>query len=85
MSLFNDYFMMKYDIYENTIPKYSKVKFITIINETCLVENVNNYNREWVMKCDIYPLCHKDKLNVIGDWSYSEYFDEIARKNNLKS
>jgi len=84
MSILNDYFMMKFDFYEDVIPKYSKVKFITIINNSCLVENVETNQRKWVMKCDIYPLCDRNKLDCSGHWSYSEHFDEIARKNNLK-
>lgn len=82
MSMLNDYFMMKYDFYKKTIPRYSKVKFITIINDSCLVENINNNKREWVMRYDIYPLCNINKLDVTGYWSYSEDFHEIAKEHN---
>ena len=82
MSMFNDYFMMKYDFYQETIPKYSRVKFITIINNSCLVENINTKKREWVMKCEIYPLCNKIKLDKKCEWSYSENFHNIAKEHN---
>jgi hypothetical protein len=85
MSILDDYFMMKFDFYEDVIPKYSKVKFITIINNACLVEDIKTNQRKWVMKYDIYPLCDRNKLNVVGDWSYSQFYDEIAKENNLKS
>ena len=81
--MLNDYFMMKYDFYEETIPKYSKLNFITIINNACLVEDINAKKRIWVMRYDIYPLCNKNKLDCYGYWSYCEYFDNIAKKNNL--
>lgn len=83
MSILNDYFMMKYDFHENIIPKYSKVKFITIINNACLVENIENNQRLWVMDYEIYPLCSKDKFHYNGHWSYCEYFHNIAIEYNL--
>lgn len=82
MSMLNDYFMMKYDFYKKTIPRYSRVNFITIINNCCLVENISTKKREWVAKSDIYPLCNINKLDVIGDWSYSEDFHKIAKEHN---
>ena len=42
MSMLNDYFMMKYDFYQETIPKYSRVKFITIINNSPNKININS-------------------------------------------
>lgn len=85
MSILNDYFMMKYDFHKETIPKYSKVKFITIINNSCLVEDVYTKKREWVMDYDIYPLCNKNKLDRTGNWSYSEHFDNVAKEHKLIS
>lgn len=81
MSILNNYFMIKYDFYGDTFPKYSKVKFITIINNACLIENIDNNERKWVMKSDIYPLCDIDKLDVYGDWSYSKEYHTIAINN----
>jgi len=85
MSILNDYFMMKYDFHKDTIPKYSKVKFITCINDCCLVEDVYTKKRLWVMDYDIYPLTNKKNLNSCGNWSYCEYFDSIAKQYNLSS
>lgn len=82
MSMFNDYFMMKYNFYDE-IPIYSKLNFISIINDACLVEDVKTKNRKWVMRYDIYPLCDKSRLDACGDWSYCEHFNEIAKKHNL--
>lgn len=78
-SILDNYFMMKYNFYSNNIPIYSKVKFITIINDSCLIEDINTKNRIWVMKSDIYPLCNKDNLDNYGDWIYCEYFHNIAK------
>jgi len=82
MSILSNYFMMKYDFYQETIPIYSKVNYITCINSACLVENVDTKKRVWVMKSDIYPLCKVEDLNITGDWSYSDIFHKIAIEYN---
>jgi len=73
------YFMLKYNFYEENIKQYSKVKLITIINGVCLIEDVNTGNREWVMRCDIYPIKDHD---VYGNWAYDEYFQNVVINNN---
>ena len=34
------------------------------------------------MKCEIYPLCNKIKLDKKCEWSYSENFHNIAKEHN---
>jgi hypothetical protein len=75
-------FMVKFNFYENkNIPQYAKVKVITIINNACLIEDINTFERAWVMNYDIYPL---NEYDIYGEWEYSKYYDEIAIANNLK-
>ena len=55
--------MQDYFILTNSNKKFKQgtlVKFVTIINEACLVENVNTKEREWIMRYDIYPLENHD-------------------------
>ena len=70
---------MKHNFHENEIKQYSKVRIITIINDACLVEDINTLNRLWVMKYDIYPL---NNHYLSGFWEYSKYYQNIANKNN---
>ena len=79
-SINNIIYMMKFDFHEPNIKQYSKVKIITCINNAYLVKDIITNNRCWVMKYDIYP------LNIYYDtgvWSYSSFYDEIAKKHNL--
>ena len=79
-SIADTIFMMKFNFYQKNIKQYSKVKIITIINNSCLVEDINTLNRCWVMKYDIYPL-----NNILYEyWEYSQHYEEIAINNNLK-
>ena len=82
VSFNNTIFMVKFNFYKNkNIPQYAKVKVITIINNACLIEDINTLERAWVMKYDIYPL---NEYDIYGIWEYSKYYDEIAIANNLK-
>ena len=82
VSFNNTIFMVKFNFYKNkNIPQYAKVKVITIINNACLIEDINTLERAWVMKYDIYPL---NEYDIYGVWEYSKYYDEIAIANNLK-
>lgn len=74
-------FMMKFNFYNDKIPQYSEVRIITIINNSCLIEDIHTKNRIWVMKYDIYPLSNYDNN---GFWEYNSYYDEIAENYNLK-
>lgn len=78
MLISNTLFMMKFNFYEKDIKQYSKVKIITIINNACLVEDINTLNRVWVMKYDIYPLNNYD---YYGYWEYSDYYQKIVDKH----
>jgi hypothetical protein len=80
MSLSNMIFMMKFDFNEDKIKQYSKVKIITIINNCCLVEDINTLERVWIMANYIYPLNYYDNG---GCWVYSKIYDEIAKKQGL--
>ena len=75
-------FIVKFDFFkEQGIPQYSKVKIITIINMSCLIEDINTLNRAWVMKYDIYPI-NNDNLSEY--WEYSKYYDDILKEKRLK-
>lgn len=80
-SISDTIFMMKHKFYEKTIPQYSKVRIITVINKTYLVEDLKTNNREWVMEYEIYPL---NNHYISGHWIHSPYYEDIAIKNNLK-
>lgn len=80
MSTSNMIFMMKFDFYENTIKQYSKVRLITLINDCCLVEDINTLERVWVMAYDIYPLNYYENG---GYWVHSNIYEEIAKKQGL--
>lgn len=79
MSILNNLFIVKYNFYENIIPQYTLVNYITSINDMCLVENVITKNRVWCNKYDIYPLC-KNKLDYdnYGCWIYNKIYNDIA-------
>lgn len=72
--------MMKFNFYENDIKQYSKVKIITIINNSCLVEDIKTNKRAWVMNYDIYPLNNYD---LGGYWIYMQYYNDIAKQQKL--
>lgn len=73
------YFMLKYDFYQENIKQYATVELITIINDACLIEDIDTKNREWVMKYDIYPLTDHDNY---GNWSYNESLQQLVRCKN---
>ena len=82
MSISYTDFMVKFDFFEKQgIPQYAKVKIITIINMSCLIEDINTLNRAWVMKYDIYPI-NNDNLSEY--WEYSKYYDNILKEKRLK-
>ncbi len=62
-----DFFILKHNC--KSLKKGTLVRFITIIVDACLIEDVNTKEREWVMRYDIYPL---DNHDVFGWWSYDE-------------
>jgi len=75
MSISNTIFMIKTNLFVNeNIPQYAKVKIITIINNACLIEDINTLERAWVMKYDIYPI---NNNNLYGYWEYSQYMYDI--------
>jgi len=80
MFITNYDFMMKNNFHKDVIPQYSKVKYITCTYNSCLIEDCNTKKRKWIMRCDIYPLCPKDKYDRYGEWSYNEDFDNIAKR-----
>jgi hypothetical protein len=52
-------FTVKYDFYSN-IKQSSIVRFVTIINDFCLVEDVETKERAWVNRRDIQPINKED-------------------------
>jgi len=71
MTISDTIFMIKSDLFvKENIPQYAKVKIITIINNACLIEDINTLERAWVMKYDIYPI---NNNNLSGYWKYSQY------------
>ena len=71
-------FVLKYNFYEKDIKQYAKVKVITIINNSYLIEDIKTKKRIWVMRYDIYPLTNHD---YYGSWVYDEKFqNEINEK-----
>jgi len=57
-------FRMKYNFYETDIKKDAIVKYITCINDMCLVEDTETKNRAWVSRRDITPI---DKSDIYID------------------
>jgi hypothetical protein len=80
MSILEYNFMMKYNFYNNIIPQYNKINYITCINNSCLVEDINTKERLWCSRYDIYPLCDKNKYDNYGEWIFDENFDKIAKE-----
>ena len=77
--------MQDFFILTNSHKKFMKgtlVKFITIINNACLIENLFTKERAWVMKYDIYPL--KDH-NSSGYWTYSETYQNMIPKEHFET
>ena len=75
ISLNDTIFMIKHA--NNTIfEQYARVKLETIINDTCLVEDINNKKRQWVMKYELYPI---NNVYYSGLWAQSNYYDNICK------
>jgi hypothetical protein len=77
--------MQDYFILTNSNKKFKQgtlVKFVTIINEACLVENVNTKEREWIMRYDIYPLENHD---FSGFWKYHETYQNMIPKEHFET
>lgn len=75
-SAVNSIFIVKYDFFKKDIPQYAKVIIITIINNSCLIEDIT-LKRVWVMKYDIYPVENHD---FYGYWEYNEEYQNIVKK-----
>ena len=76
-SAVNSIFIVKYDFFKkDNIPQYAKVIIITIINNSCLIEDIT-LKRVWVMKYDIYPVENHD---FYGYWEYNEEYQNIVKK-----
>jgi hypothetical protein len=75
-SIENTIFMIKHDFHK-TIKQYSQVKIITIINNSCLVEDINTKERLWVMSYDIYPI---DNVYYGGWWQQNDYYDNLYKE-----
>jgi hypothetical protein len=69
-------FMMKYNFYEKNIKQYERIKIITIIGNSCLVESIKTHNINWVMRWDIYPINNKNMGNF---WEYNKIFEEMIK------
>lgn len=75
ISLNDTIFMIKHA--NNTIfEQYARVKLETIINDTCLVEDINNKKRQWVMKYELYPI---NNVYYSGWWEQNNYYDNICK------
>ena len=75
-SAVNSIFIVKYDFFKkDNIPQYAKVIIITIINNSCLIEDIT-LKRVWVMKYDIYPVENHD---FYGYWEYNEEYQNIVK------
>ena len=74
-SILDATFIVKHDFHK-TISQYSKVKIITLINDCCLVEDINTHERLWLMKYDIYPI-NCDVSDYTGYWERNNYFDNL--------
>lgn len=70
------YFIVKHRY--NKIPQNRLVKFITIINTFCLVEDIISKEREWLAKYDIYPINDYDNY---GYWEYDKHFQDKIPSN----
>jgi hypothetical protein len=75
-SISNTTFIVKHD-YHKTIKQYAKVKIITIINNFCLIEDIETLERLWIAKYDIYPI-NNTFLN--GWWEKDTYYDNLYKE-----
>ena len=77
--------MQDFFILTHSHKKFNKgtlVKFITIINNACLIENVITKEREWVMRYDIYPLENHD---YSCEWKYNEKNQNMISKEHFET
>jgi len=72
------YFIIKHNYHEENFKKATVVKFITIINNCCLIENIYNKKRLWIMKYDIYPIFDHD---IYGCWTFDENYQKLIPEN----
>jgi hypothetical protein len=79
-SVTNSLFIMKYKFHKKYIQQYARVKLITIISNSCLIEDITTFKRIWVSKTDIYPLTNHD---LYGHWKYCKITQKIANKKCL--
>jgi hypothetical protein len=77
--------MQDYFILTNSNKKFKQgtlVKFVAIIHESCLIENVNTKEREWVMRYDLYPLENHD---YCGFWEYHDSYQNMIPKEHFET
>lgn len=75
-SIDNTVFMVKND-YHEIIKQYSRVKIVTIINDSCLIEDIKTKKRLWVMSYDIYPI---NNIYLGGWWKQNIYYDNLCKE-----
>jgi hypothetical protein len=78
-SISNTIFIVKNN-YHKTIKQYAKVIVITIINDYCLVEDIETLERLWIAKFDIYPI---NNTFLSGWWEKSSYYDKLYKSMGL--
>ena len=69
-SLLEQTFMIKYNTRQTIFPIYSKVIILDVIQEACLIQNINNKDSEWVMRYILYVVKIKLVIGVITQISY---------------
>ena len=78
-SISNTIFIIKNN-YHKTIKQYAKVIVIAIINDYCLVEDIETLERLWIAKYDIYPI---NNTFLGGWWEKSAYYDKLYKEMGL--
>jgi hypothetical protein len=66
--------------YHKTIKQHAKVRIISIINDYCLVEDIETLNRLWIAKYEIYPI---NNVYLGGWWQQSKYYDNLYKEMGL--
>ena len=78
-SISNTIFIVKNN-YHKTIKQYAKVIVIAIINDYCLVEDIETLERLWIAKYDIYPI---NNTFLGGWWEKSAYYDKLYKEMGI--
>ena len=79
ISISNTIFIVKNN-YHKTIKQYAKVIVIAIINDYCLVEDIETLERLWIAKYDIYPI---NNTFLGGWWEKSAYYDKLYKEMGI--